>query len=130
MEKIKLTDSVSDIILKMSNGNIGAAKVVVECLQPNNIDPDNMMGSLSPILQMDTLGIYGEHIYILYNDICEGNLAKMLAVLRAVQMGIFDANILKEACSRQDRSGKGLVPVEELYLKVKERLPNFDKKDI
>jgi len=125
-EKIKLTDSTMDVVVKMSEGNPGAMNVIMQMLKPNNIDPDNVMGGLGAILLMDTYGIYGMDIYILNNDICGRDLAKTLAVLRATQMGMFDRNILKDACHRQDRSGKQLVPVEELYLKVKERLPNFD----
>lgn len=125
-ERIKLTDSTMDVIVKMSEGNPGAMNVLIQMLTPNNIDPDNGLGGLGAILLMDSYGIYGTDIYILNSDICDKNLAKTLAVLRATQMGMFDGNILKDACHRQDRSGKQLVPVEELYLKVKEKLPNFD----
>lgn len=125
-EKIQLTDSTMDVVVKMSEGNPGAMNVIMQMLKPNNIDPDNAMGGFGAILLMDTYGIYGTDIYILNNDICDRDLAKTLAVLRATQMGMFDSNILKDACHRQDRSGKQLVPVEELYLKVKEMLPNFD----
>lgn len=128
MEKtrIKLADSTMDIVVKMSEGNPGAMNVIMQMLKPNNIDPDNVLSGLGAILLMDTYGIYGTDIYILNNDICDRDLAKTLAVLRATQMRMFDSSILKDACHRQDRSGKQLVPVEELYLKVKERLPNFD----
>ncbi len=86
-----------------------------------------MLGGLGAVLSLDSFGIYGSDIYILHNDICDRNLARMLAVLRATQLGMFDSNILKDACHRQDRSGKDIVPVEELYVNVKKRLPNFDK---
>jgi hypothetical protein len=52
----------------------------------------------------------------------------MLAVLRSVQLGMFDRETLKDACHRQDRSGKSLIPVDLLYSKVKERLPNFNNR--
>lgn len=42
-------------------------------------------------------------------------------------MGLFDNNILKDAAHRQDRSGKSLVPVDELMLKLMKKLPNFNK---
>lgn len=125
-QRIELTDNTMDVIIKMSEGNPGAMNVLMQMLISNNIDPDNAMGGLGAILLMDSFGIYGTDIYILNNDICERNLAKTLAVLRAAQLGLLDSNILKDACHRQDRSGKQLVSVEDLYLKVKERLPNFD----
>lgn len=125
-ERIKLTDSTVDVVVKMSEGNPGAMSVLMQLLQPNDIDPDNSMGGLGVILSLDYYGIYGTDIYILNNYICDRDMVKMLAVLRATQLGLFDSNILKDACHRQDISGKSIVPVDELYLKVKERLPNFD----
>ena len=125
-ERIKLTDSTMDVIIKMSDGNPDAMNVLMQMLQPNKIDPDNGLGGLGAILMLDSLGIYGTDIYVLNSNICERNLAKMLAVLRAVQLGLFSGHIVKDASHRQDYSGRELVPVDELYKKVKEKLPNFD----
>jgi hypothetical protein len=125
-ERIELNDSTMDVVMKMSDGNPGAMQVIMQMLQPNDIDPDNGLGGLGPILLLDTYGIYGTDIYILHSDICDRDLVKTLAVLRATQLGIFSERTLKDACHRQDRSGKDMVPVEELYLKVKQRLRNFD----
>lgn len=124
--RIKLSDTTMDVMTKMSEGNPGALSVLMQMLMDTKIDPDNAMGGLGNILMLDTYGIYGTDIYILNNDICNRDLVKTLAVLRATQLGMFSSKILKDACHRQDRSGKELVPVEELYLKVKERLPKFD----
>jgi hypothetical protein len=85
-----------------------------------------MMGGLGVLLTLDTFEVYGTAIYTLCNDICDGDLPKTLAVLRATQLGFFDKGILHTACNREDRSGKALVPVDELYMKVKQQLPNFD----
>ena len=125
-ERIKLGDNTMSVVIKMSDGNPGAMDAVMRLLKPNNIDPDNILGGLGMVLLMDTYGIYGTDIYVLYNDICDRNLPKMVAVLRATQMGMFSSNILKDACSRQDYSGRAMVPVDGLCLKVKERLPNFN----
>lgn len=84
------------------------------------------MGGLGKILALDTLEIYGTNIYVLWNDICDRNTSKMIAVLRANQLGFISDQILKDACHRQDRSGRKTIPVEELYSKVIERLPRFD----
>lgn len=127
-ERIQLSDNTMDVVMKMSDGNLGAMKVLMNILSPdsNEIDPDNVMGGMGVILSLDTHGIYGTDIYILYNDICQNDLVKFLAILRAVQLGFFSEHILKDACSRQDRTGISLIPIDELYLKVTERLPNFD----
>lgn len=127
-ERIKLTDNTMTVIMKMSEGNPGAMNVLMQLLseQSKTIDPDNMLGGLGVVLSLDSIGIYGTDIYVLNSDLCDRNLAKMLAVLRACQLGLFSRDVLKDACHRQDYSGRNLVPVDDLYLKVKERLPNFD----
>jgi hypothetical protein len=60
-----------------------------------------------------------------YSDICDRDVAKTLAILRSVQLGFLSENVLRDACHRQDRSGKASIPIEQLCLQVKERLPNF-----
>lgn len=116
------------VIQKMCEGNPGAMGILMEMLSPETaaIDPDNMMGGLSPILSLDVIGIYGTDIYVLHSDICKRKMSHTLAVLRAVQLGFFKGEILKDACSRQDYSGLDMVPVQELYDQVREYLPNFD----
>lgn len=127
MSKIQLSDSIQDVIVKMSNGNPGAINALMEILSKGKtIDPDDSMQGLGCILMLDTLGIYGTDIYVLYSYICGRDLVKTLAVIRSTQLGFFNGAVLADACSRQDRSGCELVPVEELYLKVKERLPQFN----
>ena len=127
MSRIQLTDNGISAITKMSEGNPGAMRVLFEMvqLQSNEIDPDAFMGGMEKILSLDTLEIYGSAIYVLHNDICERNMVKTFAVLRAHQLGFLNGNLLKDACHRQDRSGKEMINVEELYTKVRDRLPNF-----
>jgi len=126
--RIQLTDSTMDIIVKMSEGNPGAMNVLMQMIKDGGaIDPDDFMGGIGAVLALDSHGIYGTDIYILNNDICDRDLTKMLAVLRSCQLGYFNGDLLADACNRQDRSGKALIPVDELCDKVKERLPNFGK---
>lgn len=129
MSKIQLNDNTMDVIVKMSEGNPGAMNAIMEILKPesNEIDPDAFMGGMGVILSLDTLEIYGTDIYILHNDICDRNMVKMFAVLRAHQLGFLNGSVLKDACHRQDRSGKQMINVDELYEKVKKQLPNFKK---
>ena len=126
-EKINLTDTPMSAIAKMSDGNPGAATVLVQMLaEGGKIDPDDFMEGMGAILALDSHAIYGTDIYVLHSDICGKELPKTIAVLRAVQLGFFNESVLQDACSRQDYSGRELVPVDELYEKVKERLPNFN----
>ena len=131
-KRIKLQDTTMDIVVKMSDGNPGAMNVLVSLLDPENtsIDPDNIMGALGPILHLDSFGIYGTDIYVLYSDICNQNIAKFIAVIRSAPIGLFSRDILKDACHRQDYSGRNMVPVDELYKKLKELLPEVDRHNI
>lgn len=130
-QRIKLTDSAQEIIVKMSNGNPGAMTALVTLLKENEkIDPDNMMGSFGTILLLDAYGIYGTDIYVLYSDICGRSTAKMIAVLKATQSGLFSQTTLTDAAHRQDYSGRDMVPVDKLYSQIKEAHPNFDKEEL
>lgn len=127
MSRIQLNDTTTDVLVKMSDGNPGALACLMEIMsKATRIDPQGAMGGLGPILSLDTHGIYGTDIYVLWSDVCDKSTPKMLAVLRACQLGLFNPSIVADASSRQDYSGVGMVPVEELYTKVKERLPRFD----
>jgi hypothetical protein len=127
MSRINLTDNTVDVITKMAEGNPGALTAMMNLIKETpKIDPDNIMGSIGTLLMLDTWGIYGTDIYVLWSDICGRDTAKTISVIRACQLGIFNPTILKDATHRQDYSGKKLIPVEELYKQVKERLPLFD----
>jgi len=129
--RIELNDNLITAVAKMSDGNPGALQVCMELItQGEKIDPDAFGGGFGNILSLDTHGIYGTDIYVLNNDICDRNVARTIALLRAVQLGFFSADTLKSACSRQDYSGRDMVDVEGLYKQVKERLPNFDPENL
>jgi hypothetical protein len=125
--RINPTDDVKTTIAKLSGGNPGALAALMAMFQESpTIDPDCAFGGLGPLMSLDSCGIYGTDIYVLFSDICGRDVTKTLAVLRATQLGEFSADTLADACSRQDYSGREMVPVDELYAKVKERLPNFN----
>lgn len=127
MERITLSDSISSAISKMAEGNIGAVNACISLIEEGEkTDPQNMMGGFGCILDLDREGIYGTDIYVFWNDICNQETSKMMAVLRAVQLGFFSGRVLADACHRQDYSGRSMIPVEELYKMVTERLPAFD----
>lgn len=129
-ERITIEDSMLSAITKMAEGNLGAMNACVDLFMLcEKIDPQNILGGFDYILNLDSIGIYGTDIYVFLNDICENNIAKMIAVLKAVQFGLFDGTVLADACHRQDYSGREMVPVDELYSKIKEKFEMFDKYD-
>jgi len=125
--RIQLTDNSFSAIMKMCDGNPGAMDVLMKMTESSDIDPDAFMGGMGKILSLDTLEIYGADIYVLHNDICDSNMVKTFAVLRAHQLGFVNGNVLRDACSRQDYSGKEMINVDELYEKVKKQLPRFKR---
>lgn len=122
-ERIELHDTPISVVTKMSEGNPGALTVCLQMLKDGaKIDPDGFMGGLGSILLMDTFGIYGSRIWMLFKDVCKQDIVKMLACLRACQMGFISQEVLNSAI---DNYGKGL-DVEGCLHQVKERLPAFD----
>lgn len=125
--KINLTDSLGETLAKMSEGNPGACVV---CLQMQEhgakIDPDSVFGGLGPIFNLDSLNIYGPRIWMLYKDVCRGNLSRTIALLRAWQLGILPADKLQYAV---DHYGEG-IDIEAICAQVVQKLPRFKVEDI
>jgi hypothetical protein len=125
--KLDLNDSMQDVMFKMSEGNPGALTVCLNVLKNGeNIDPDNAMGGLGVILSLDTLGLYGSKIWMLFKDVCESDLAQMLAVLRGHQLGYLSDAQVRHAV---DNYGEG-INVPDICAKVTERLPRFQLKPL
>lgn len=127
MTRIRLTDTGLSMITKMSEGNPGALRVLMELLQHGAaIDPDATMGGgFASILDLDTLELYGPRIWMLYKDVCQEKLRLTIAVLRARQLGFTSDTAIKHAV---DNRGDGL-DVIALVAKVEERLPKFQREE-
>jgi len=74
---------------------------------------------------MDTLGIYEERIWGLYEDVCGGEPGKVIALLRAYQLGQLAGVTLEALNHAIDNRGDGL-DLEAVVEAVKGRLPNFN----
>jgi hypothetical protein len=61
---LKDDDTFEDIILKMSQGNVGAIAFCIELLKKTPQD----------IYLLDEMGLYGSQAYIFWNDCCNRNL--------------------------------------------------------
>jgi hypothetical protein len=121
-ERIEGTDNVMSMVMKLSEGNPGALTVCMEAFQNvAEIDPIGALGGLAPMLSMDTLGIYGSRIWMLYKDVCGERLPYFLAMLRGWQLGYLPEATLNNAI---DNYGKGL-DVDAIAAKVCERIPEF-----
>jgi hypothetical protein len=114
---IDINISVLDAIFLLSEENPGAIRVLVQ------------MSGAGPMLNLDSQGIYGSNIWLLFKDICGECIPKTLAVLRGVQLGIVDEATVHAALDLANvRNPIGFNP-DEVWAKVCLRLPNFQKKE-
>lgn len=105
MEKtrIELMDTPMDVIIKMSEGNPGAAVFLMEALK------EDRANLIKIILPLDTLEIYGSKIYMLWNDSCSRNVKKVEKVIEAWRTG----KLSKERIHQNLNQGRA-TPFEEI----------------
>lgn len=122
MSRIKLTDSASDVLFKLSEGNPGALNVLIVWLREGkNIDP--YCEPLLSMLFLDTLNIVGPSIWVMFKDICGSDIRTFIGVLRACQLGCISDAVLRHAIA----TGGGL-DIQWALAEVERQLPNFQKK--
>lgn len=119
--RIESTDSPISAMVKLAEGNPGAVTVLCEILQQGEkIDPDAALGGLAHIFSLDTYGIYGHRIWLLYKDVCNKDIIAVLAILRAVQLGILQESIVQSAIDNNQ-----WLDCETILAAVQKELPNF-----
>ena len=127
MERIVSSDNAQTIVLKMSDGNPGAIAAMMDLLKDcGKIDPNHPMGPFGPLLMLDTLGIYGTGIYILWNDKCERDTRRFILLLRATQLGLLPMSKMQEMAADQMRQiNLSVDEWADLDLAVCNRLEKF-----
>jgi len=122
MSRISFDMSGFDALVAIGEGNPGAIRVCAEAMKRGAaIDPDSALGGLGGIFALDTHKIYGSRVWQLYKDVCGEDLVKMLAVLRAVQLGI----IPERDVTRAIDGDRGAISADDLLLLVQAQLPRF-----
>lgn len=113
-----------EAVMVFSEGNPGAVSVLARALKETpSIDPDCMFGGLGTIMGLDNLDIYGSKIWILYKDVCDENLSRMIGLLRANQLGHVTDQQFRELMSEGFRADRSLI---NAYLEeVTKQLPAF-----
>ena len=79
--KICASMSLKDAIIAMAEGNPGAASAMIDMLSANETK-----GTFG-LLYLDTLGIYGEKLYMLWNDCCGRDSTKVFDTLDYFRSG-------------------------------------------
>lgn len=121
-EKIGMHDTMIDALYKVSEGNPGALNVLVQTVKTSAvIDPDDAFGDIGPLLSLDSYGIYGSNIWILYKDCCHENIEGFLAVIRSIQMGLLDIEDVWNSI-------KNSIPIDtDVVMKnLQKKLPRFN----
>jgi len=126
MTRLGLADSVQDVIFKMSEGNPEGLAVCAEMFaKGSEIDLDSALGGLGSVLQLDTLGIYGSNIWLLFKDVCGQSLPTTIAVLRAYQLGFISEDDIWGAIRAAETGQPIILDVFTAVSQVKKRLPSF-----
>src|SRR5215217_1731101 len=94
--RITMSDSIMDMVLKISEGNPGALTVLMKIMKEGEaIDPQ--CHPMLTVMALDTHDIYGSRVWQLYKDVCGQNMVNMLGLLRAVQLGFMTERELSNA---------------------------------
>lgn len=88
-------------LTKRSEGNPGAMRCLVDLISR---PPEELMGSIKIIQTLDELEITGSDIYVFWNDLAGQDFQVMENLANFAP-----PELLKQACSRQDYSGRELV---------------------
>ena len=125
--RITLASSIIDSMVELSEGNPGAATVLLSLIENyEKIDPQAVLRYWAVLMWLDDQCLYGSSIWMLYKDVCGENLARMIAMVRAVQLGYLSSATLHEAIDgRYDRAREPL-DVAKYYMMVKEHSEKFD----
>lgn len=117
MARITTMDSWESVLTKLCEGNPGAINACCTLFKKSKrVYP--YRDGYEYIIALDSIGIYGTDIYVLWNDICQQDLAKMIAMLRIAKRDPNKADLLKDACSRQDRSGRRLLQEDKIFGRI------------
>lgn len=129
----RITDmelTFQDMLILLADGNPGAITAMMHCANASPIvDPLAWAGPYQPLLHLDSFGIYGPQIWVLYKDLASQSTVNTLALLRAVQLGILSQEELHTALQRyhlgQTRADNN-ERVNQILLAVQQQLPSFN----
>lgn len=123
-ERIQLTDTAMTAAIKLADGNPGAITAIMKMMESApSIDPDSAFGPLGPLFSLDSMGIYGSRIWVLWKDVCGGNALRVETLFRAAQLGIISDQQVSNAAS----TGRAGFDFSDLLLSVQEQLPAFGR---
>jgi hypothetical protein len=88
------------LMMKYADGNPGAAVFLVELFSP-----ENLIYAIPIVTKMEKIpSLKGTNLYVLWSDLCGKDISKVADLCTKCPN-----DILEDACSRQDYSGRSLV---------------------
>lgn len=110
-------DTPISAVTKLCNGNPGAINACCALIKEGaHIYP--YIDGYRYIMMLNSIGIYGTDIYVLWSDICQRDLEKMIPMLRIATRDPSKADLLRDACSRQDYSGRRLLQEDKIFGRI------------
>jgi hypothetical protein len=122
--RIKRTMSALEMISAVSGGVPGTLAVIAGITaEYRKVDPDNTMGIFGYLLTMDAFQVYDGDLWNIHSRLCEMQIVKTIAILRALQLGILttkEINIYLKG---------GIVSLDfySLILDIRSKVKNFAK---
>ena len=74
-KEIQIGDNLQEVIMKMSEGNLGATNVLMQILKEHEKTPELAFGLY---LFLDDMNIRGTQIWIGYKEYCESDIKKFI----------------------------------------------------
>lgn len=87
-------------IIEYSKGNPGAMTFLMELLKP-----ENFISGITILQKLEEVkSLRGTNLYVLWSDLCNKDISKVVTLCNHCPN-----DILEDACSRQDYSGRNLI---------------------
>jgi len=123
-KRIAHDDTLLSIFTKLSDGNPGAFTVLLRAMEytAKYHQEGCDAGGMYMLEILDTIGVYGSDIWLLYKDICKENIEHFIQVLKAYQYGFVDEATIHEAIDDKEnyKIGGSELDIEFLIQKVEQ----------
>lgn len=128
-ERLTLEMTMQEVVEAMaSDGSFTSVNAVAICSEilryGKSIDLDDLFEGFGSLMSLDSLGIWGNNIRLLH-EMCDRNITKMIAVLRAYQLGQLAGVTREKLMHAIANKGEG-IDLDAVMVAVKTRLPRFN----
>lgn len=122
MSRVNHKMNLMEAVQAVSNGIPGTIAVLARVMKEYpKYDPENSMGIFGYIFTMDMFQIYDEGLWIIHSRLCDMQIVKTIAILRALQLGLITPREINNLLQSNLVSLDFLILITEIRTKV----PNF-----